>query len=117
MRKMSAADIRYLLTVKSLHDEKKPIRNIHISRLLSVKTPTAFSKMRVFLQNGWVLQLSDNRFVLTPDGLQIAEQYQHYYQTVERKVMSWIPDEPYRRNVIYAILAELPADTLKRLSE
>ena len=117
MHKISAADIRYLLTIKLLHDEKKPIRNVHISRLLAVKKPTAFSKMRMFLENGWVVQLSDNQFILTSDGLQIAEQYQLYYQTIESKIMSWIPDEPYRRNVIYAMLAELPAETLNHLSE
>ncbi len=117
MHKISAADIRYLLTVKALHDAKEQIRNVHISRLLAVKKPTAFSKMRMFLDNGWVIQLSDNQFILTSDGLQIAEQYQHYYQTVERKIMSWIPDEPYRRNVIYAMLAELPAEALNNLSK
>lgn len=112
---LTAANIRYLLTMKAFADQSKPIRNKFLAEYLHYKKSSIHSMLKNLTAIG-MIQMDDNNIIyLTEKGADTADRYQKYYSHLEKMMQKCLPDLDKSENAILALLAEIPEHTLQKM--
>ena len=114
-QKLTAANIRYLLTIKSFTDENKPVRNKYLADFLHYKKSSIHSMLKYLVSIGMITIDDDNIICLTEIGAETALHYQQYYTKLETMMNKCFPDFDESENAILALLSEIPEHTLQRM--
>ena len=112
---LSAADIRYLLTLQKLLHEDRGIRCVDIASALALSKPSVHSRMKSFVDAGLVEKESYGVVYLTKDGKELACRYQSYAEGVEKLLLTQFPDLPAENSTecLCQMLAAIPEENLK----
>ena len=81
--KLTAANIRYLLTMKAFADAGKQIRNAYLAEYLHYKKSSVHTMLKSLVSIGMIQKDDDNIIYLTEKGADTAVQYQRYYSTID----------------------------------
>ena len=114
--KLTAANIRYLLTMKALSDAGKPIRNVSLAALFQYKKSSIHAMLKHLAAAGMIEKDECSVIYLTKKGAETAARYQKYYSTMDTVMQKCFPDFMHRENVVLALLAEIPEQELQRFS-
>lgn len=115
--KLTAANIRYLLTMKAFADAGKQIRNAYLAEYLHYKKSSVHSMLKSLVSIGMIQKDDDNIIYLTEKGADTAVQYQRYYSTIDTMMHKCFPDFTNRENAILALLAEIPEQDLQQMMQ
>lgn len=115
--KLTAANIRYLLTMKAFADAGKQIRNAYLAEYLHYKKSSVHSMLKSLVSIGMIQKDDDNIIYLSEKGADTAVQYQRYYSTVDTMMHKCFPDFTNRENAILALLAEIPEQDLQQMMQ
>lgn len=115
--KLTAANIRYLLTMKAFADAGKQIRNAYLAEYLHYKKSSVHSMLKSLVSIGMIQKDDDNIIYLSEKGADTAVQYQIYYSTIDTMMHKCFPDFTNRENAILALLAEIPEQDLQQMMQ
>ncbi|MBQ6041056.1 MAG: helix-turn-helix domain-containing protein [Oscillospiraceae bacterium] len=115
--KLTAANIRYLLTMKAFADAGKQIRNAYLAEYLHYKKSSVHSMLKSLVSIGMIQKDDDNIIYLSEKGADTAVQYQRYYSTIDTMMHKCFPDFTNRENAILALLAEIPEQDLQQMMQ
>ncbi|MBR3446283.1 MAG: helix-turn-helix domain-containing protein [Oscillospiraceae bacterium] len=113
--KLTAANIRYLLTMKAFADADKPIRNTYLAEYFHYKKSSIHTMLKHLVSFGLITKDDDNIIYLTEKGAEAAARYQAYYSTVDSMMQKCFPAFADREGAVLALLAEIPEQTLQSL--
>ena len=113
--KLTAANIRYLLTMKAFTDENKPIRNKYLADYLHYKKSSIHSMLKYLVSIGMIYIDDDNIICLTEKGTDTAQRYQEYYSRLDKMMQKCFPELDENENAILALLAEIPEHILQKI--
>lgn len=114
-QKLTAANIRYLLTMKSFADSNKPIRNSYLADCLQIKKSSVHSMLKYLDSIGMITKDQENIIYLTEKGTETALRYQQYYTKPATMMNKCFPDLDESENAILALLSEIPEHTLQHM--
>ena len=89
---LTAANIRYLLTMKALDREDKGVRCVDIASSMGLSKPSVHNMMHTLIQLGLVKKDSYGAAFLTEAGHRIALCYSRYYRSVSGLLRSSFPE-------------------------
>ena len=112
--KLTSANIRYLLTMKSFADSGKMIRGAYLAACLHYKKSSVHSMLENFLTLGMIEKASGGIIHLTEKGIDTASRYQTYYNKLDSVLSACFPELAEKENAILALLAEIPETSLAR---
>ncbi|MBP0966721.1 MAG: helix-turn-helix domain-containing protein [Oscillospiraceae bacterium] len=112
--KLTAANIRYLLTMKAFVDAGKEIRNAYLAKHLHYKKSSVHAMLNSLVSIGMIQKDDKNVIHLTEKGADTAVRYQAYYNKIESMMQKCFPDLGSREGAILALLAEIPEQDLQR---
>ena len=115
---LSAADMRYLLTIASLYREGVGVRCVDIASALHLSKPSVHSRMKSFAQAGLVDKESYGVVYLTEMGRQVAARYQTYASGVEALLRTHFPDLPEENSAecLCLMLSTIPENNLQAMA-
>ena len=113
--KLTAANIRYLLTMKAFADADRPIRNTYLAEHLHYKKSSVHAMLKFLESAGIIEKDADNIIRLTEKGEEVAVRYQGYFITVDSVMKQCFPGFEDRESAVLALLAEIPEETLQHL--
>ncbi|MBP0966943.1 MAG: helix-turn-helix domain-containing protein [Oscillospiraceae bacterium] len=111
--KLTAANIRYLLTMKAFADADKPIRNAYLAEYLHYKKSSIHSMLKSLVSIGMIEKDDDNIIYLTEKGTETAVRYQTYYSKIDTMMQKCFPAFGNRESAVLALLAEIPEQDLQ----
>ncbi len=114
-QKLTPANIRYLLTMKTFADAGRQIRNIYLAESLHYKKSSIHSMLKYLVSIGMITKDDDNIIYLTEKGALTALRYQQYYTKLEAMMQKCFPELDESENAILALLSEIPEHTLQRM--
>ena len=115
--KLTAANIRYLLTMKAFADADKQIRNANLAECLNYKKSSVHSMLKSLVSIGMIEKDEDNIIYLTEKGAETALHYQQYYKKLNLMMKKCFPDLEENENAILALLSEIPEHSLQQMPE
>lgn len=114
-QKLSAANIRYLLTMKAFADANKQIRNKYLADYLHYKKSSIHSMLKYLVSIG-MITIDDNNIIdLTEKGTDTAQRYQEYYSCLDKMMQKCFPELDENENAILALLSEIPEHSLHKI--
>ncbi|MCR5306801.1 MAG: helix-turn-helix domain-containing protein [Oscillospiraceae bacterium] len=113
--KLTAANIRYLLTMKAFAAADQTIRNSTLADHFHYKKSSIHAMLKHLAAAGMIEKDESNIIRLTEKGADTADRYQAYYSAVDTVINQGFPDFQHRENAILAFLAEIPERDLRRL--
>ena len=113
--KLTAANIRYLLTMKAFADAGKQIRNAYLAEYLHIKKSSVHSMLKSLVSIGMIRKEDDNVIYLTEKGADTAMRYQQYYRKLDSMMQKCFPEFDESESAILALLAEIPERRLQQL--
>ena len=114
-QKLTAANIRYLLTIKAFTDENKPIRNKYLADFFHYKKSSIHSMLKSLVSIGMITIDDGNIIYLTEKGADTAQRYQEYYSRLDKMMQKCFPELDENENAILALLAEIPEHILHKI--
>ncbi len=112
--KLTAANIRYLLTMKAFSDADKPIRNTYLADRFQYKKSSIHAMLKHLAAIGMIEKDERNVFRLTEKGAETAVRYQDYYNGIDAMMQKCFPELENRENAVIALIAEIPEQDLQR---
>ena len=112
--KLTAANIRYLLTMKDLSDDGSIIRNTTLAYHFQYKKSSIHAMLKHLAAIGMIEKDGSNIIHLTAKGADTAERYQRYYGQIDTMLQQFFPEFAQRENAVLALLAEIPEQDLQR---
>ena len=113
--KLTAANIRYLLTMKAFADAGRQIRNAYLAEYLHYKKSSIHSMLKSLVSIGMIQKDDDNIIYLTEKGAETALHYQQYYRKLDSLMQKCFPAFDNRENAVFALLAEIPEQDLQKM--
>ena len=106
---MTAANIRYLLTLLELQGKEGGVRCVELAARLQVSKPSVHAMVTALCQLGLAEKKRYGAVRLTEEGRALAEQYARCYQPLY-SLMSGIlaMEEPVSSNVVCTVLSQIP---------
>ena len=114
--KLTAANIRYLLTMKAFADADRPIRITYLAEHLHFKKSSVHSMLQILSALGMIEKGAGSVISLTEKGAAAALQYQTYYSALDAVMQRCFPAFGNRENAVLALLAEIPEQDLRRFA-
>ncbi len=114
--KLTSANIRYLLTMKTFADAGRMIRGAYLAECLHYKKSSVHSMLETFLSLGLIEKAAGGIVHLTDKGTDTASRYHTYYNKLDSVIRECFPDLEERENAIFALLAEIPEPELEKFS-
>lgn len=114
---LTAANIRYLLTMKAFSDANKTIRNSYLADYLHYKKSSVHSMLQNLTALGMIEKDENNVIRLTEKGADTALRYQAYFRTINLMMQKYFPHFSNRENAVLALLAEIPEEDLQHFAE
>lgn len=116
---LSAADIRYLLTIADLYREGIGIRCVDIASAMHLSKPSVHSRMKAFAETGLVEKESYGVVYLTEAGRTLAERYQVYANGVISLLHTYFPNLPEENKTecLCMMLSAIPETDLRMLAD
>ncbi len=115
--KLTAANIRYLLTMKAFADTGRTIRNSYLADHLHYKKSSVHSMLHTLTALGMIEKTDSNIIRLTDKGTDTAVRYQAYFTKLETMMQKCFPAFDNRENAVLALLAEIPEQDLQRFTQ
>ena len=113
--KLTAANIRYLLTMKAIADAGRQIRNAYLAEYLHIKKSSVHSMLKSLVSLGMIRKDDDNVIHLTEKGAETAMRYQQYYRKLVSMMQKCFPELGENENAVLALLSEIPEQRLQQL--
>ena len=112
---LTAANIRYLLTMKALDREDKGVRCVDIASSMGLSKPSVHNMMHTLIQLGLVKKDSYGAACLTEAGHRIALCYSRYYRSVSGLLRSSSPELTDVQGAACCLLSEITTESLEAL--
>ncbi len=80
--KLTAANIRYLLAIGEQENMENGVRCISVAQTLGVSKPSVHTMIESMQQMGLLEKCRYGVIHMTPEGLQLIQQYLHFYKTI-----------------------------------
>lgn len=107
-KSLTAANIRYLLTIKELSIRYSDhIRSIDIANCLQITKPSVHTMAKALEAMGLINRDRYGMLRLTEEGTETATRYERFYEAGSRHLDSILPDCKNKKSVVCAMLAEL----------
>lgn len=113
--KLTAANIRYLLTMKAIADAGRQIRNAYLAEYLHIKKSSVHSMLKSLVSIGMIRKDDKNVIYLTEKGAETAMRYQQYYRKLVSMMQKCFPELGENENAVLALLSEIPEQSLQQL--
>ena len=113
--KLTAANIRYLLTMKAFSDAGKPIRNTYLADYFHYKKSSIHAMLKHLAAAGMIEKDENSMIRLTEKGADTAVRYQTYYSTLDTMMQKCFPKLENRENAVLALLSEIPEHVLQSM--
>lgn len=112
---LTAANIRYLLALKTLEKEGAGTRSVDIASSLGLSKPSVHNMMNTFTEMGLISKNAYGAAFLTELGNETANRYVRYYDSVEGLLKCSFPGAGDVGSATYYLLAEMPEASLEAL--
>ena len=112
---LTAANIRYLLALKTLEKEGAGTRSVDIASSLGLSKPSVHNMMNTFTEMGLVSKNAYGAAFLTELGNETANRYVRYYDSVEGPLKGSFPGAGDVGSATCYLLAEMPEASLEAL--
>lgn len=76
----TASNIRYLIALLTLNKNNGGVRSVDLANFLDIAKPSVHNKMNTFISLGLVTKDFYGLIYFTPNGLNIAKQYNELYK-------------------------------------
>lgn len=116
LKKLTASNLKYLLTLLCLDDGGAGVRCVRLADRLGISKPSVHNMMNTFIEMNFISKESYGRVVFTREGREVAERYAEYYTAVSALLKKEIPCITDCSAATYALLASLSEDDLSSLS-
>lgn len=113
---LTASNIRYLLVMKGLENNKCGVRCVDIANALGKSKPSVHNMMNSFIKMGIISKSSYGACFFTEYGNALAEQYKKLYGTVKEHLTKAFPGVYDKELAVCSLLAVLPPDYLEALN-
>lgn len=105
---LTASNIRYLLAVQQLAEQSARVRCVDVAKQLNVARPSALRALEYLGTLGIFEKSPQGIWSLTQSGLELAQRYRGYYDTVERMLCQLLPPAADRPGLALNLLSEVP---------
>ena len=112
---LTAANIRYLLTVKALDKDGSGVRCVDVAAALGLSKASVHNMMQTFTRLGLVNKVAYGMAVVTERGNAAAQRYSRYYTAVESLLHSSFPGLENLQAAACSLLATVPQQELEQL--
>lgn len=112
---LTVSNIKYLLTIKQLAEQKGRIKSTDIAKILGVSRPSVHRMMDFFKNRDIIIKDYYTSIALTEKGLKLAEIYDACYDIICRSISKTLPFDIDVSNGVYAILAESTSEQLEEI--
>lgn len=113
---LTATHLRYLLAMRELEGAGEGVRSVNMARALGIKKPSVHTMLNTFRDMGLVRKDAYGSAFFTREGRELADCYSRYYRAVAAMLRDWLPRCGALDAAAYALLAELPRDSLEDLA-
>lgn len=105
---LTASNIRYLLAVQQLTEQGARVRCVDVAKHLDVARPSALRALEYLGSLGIFQKSSQGIWSLTQPGMELAQRYRDYYDTVEGMLCRLLPPAADRPGLTLNLLSEVP---------
>ena len=105
---LTASNIRYLLAVQQLTEQGARVRCVDVAKHLDVARPSALRALEYLGTLGIFEKSSQGIWSLTRSGMDLAQRYRAYYDTVENMLCRLLPPAADRPGLTLNLLSEVP---------
>lgn len=109
---LTAAQIRYLLTMKQLDGGGNGVRGAKVAAVLGFTSPSVHTMLNTFREMNLIRKNAYGVAYFTENGRDIVARYSRYYQAAFGLLSAHFPPDEHLRTAVYALLAELPETSL-----
>lgn len=109
---LTASNIKYLLVLKELNQTDGGVRCASIAEALGVSRPSVHRMIDTLKELGLVQKSRYGMVFFTRQGQVLAEQYSIYYCIVCRYFAAVLLEETDKKAAAFALLAEIPLDSI-----
>lgn len=112
---LTAANIRYLLALKTLCPEDGYTRCVHVADKLGISKPSVHAMMNSLKDMKLIAKDHYGTVRFTAEGYRLSSLYEDYYSIVSESLADKFSDEKYLELAVCAFLAEIPPERLESL--
>lgn len=109
---LTAAQIRYLLTMKQLDGDGNGVRGAKVAAVLGFTSPSVHTMLNTFREMNLIRKDAYGVAYFTENGRDVVARYSRYYQAAFNLLSAHFPPDERLRTAVYALLAELPEASL-----
>lgn len=114
---LTAANIRYLLTIDALSENGSSVRSADVASALGISRPSVHGMMNTLQALRLIQKKEYGRIQLTELGREMASAYSLYYREVVSIFHGLLTDESEIDEAVYAILSLVSQESLSTLCE
>ncbi len=109
---LTASQIRYLLTMKRLDGSGNGVRGAKVAAVLGFTNPSVHTMLNTFRDMNLIRKTAYGVAHFTDAGRKAVDRYSRYYEALFRLLASHFPSDAHLQAAVYALLAELPEESL-----